>query len=104
MPCLPFLPVVTFFVAISTIPAVYFLFDEMSFFNEGVSKIVESESKVLSDSNVTYQRVNEDPDILVTVGVGADEDPDILVTVIDAFCQVCYSGEFQFSTFFGVVF
>ena len=71
MPCLPFLLVVTFFVAISTIPAVYYLFEETSSFKEGVSKIVESESNVLSGegSNVTYQSVNEDPDILVIPSV-----------------------------------
>ena len=95
MPCLPFLPVVSFFVAVSLVPSVYFLFDEESPFNNSVSKIVESESKVLSGANVTYQSTNEDPDLLVTVGVDAAEDRDVLVTVIEAFCQVCHSGEFS---------
>ena len=85
MPCLPFLPAVTFVVALSTYSAVYFLFDEEnSTFKGGVTKVVESESsqrRVLSSegSNETYQSVHA--------------DPDMLVTVIDTFCRVCYSGD-----------
>ena len=88
MPCLPFLPAVTFVVALSTYSAVYFLFDEEnSTFKGGVTKVVEpelSQRRVLSsdDLNETYE--------------GVHADPDMLVTVIDTFCRVCHSGELYF--------
>ena len=78
--------------AVGLVPAVYFLFDDESPFNNHVSKIAESESKVLPRANVTYQSADED-DFLDIDGVDAAEDRDVLVTVIEAFCQVCHSGE-----------
>ena len=90
MPYQPFLPFVSFFVAVGLVPAVYFLFEDESY-NNHVSKIAKSESKV-PGANVTYQSEDED-DFLDVDGVDAAEDRDVLVTVIEAFCQVCHSGE-----------
>ena len=61
---------------------------------ESESDVVGSESGVLSveESNVTYHKFFQNPKV-AGLYQSANEDPDILVTVIDAFCQICYSGD-----------